>query len=179
LLKKTGKFEWTEEAKEAFESLKVYLTSSPILTLPKKHEDMMLYIATTSTVISAAIMVEREEEGHVYKVQRPVYYVCEVQTDSKIRYLQVKKLLYALLVTSRKLRHYFKGHKITVITDFSLGNILHNRDAIGCILKLVVELGALNIDFALRKAIKSQALADFVAEWIEIQQPAPDAFLDH
>jgi hypothetical protein len=68
LLKKTSKFEWIEEAKEAFESLKVYLTSSPILTPPKKHEDMMLYIAVTSIVVSAAIMVEREEEGHVYKV---------------------------------------------------------------------------------------------------------------
>jgi tagatose-1,6-bisphosphate aldolase len=89
LLKKTGKFEWTEEAQEAFESLKVYLTSSPILTLPKKHEDMMLYIVATSTVVNAAIMVEREEEGHVYKVQRPVYYVSEVLTDSKIRYPQV------------------------------------------------------------------------------------------
>jgi hypothetical protein len=42
-----------------------------------------------------------------------------------------------------------------------------------------VELGALNIDFSPRKAIKSQALADFVAEWTEIQQPVPDAFLDH
>jgi hypothetical protein len=68
LLKKTGKFEWTEDAKEAFESLKAYLTSSPILTPPKKNEDMMLYISTTSTVVSAAIVVEREEEGHVYKV---------------------------------------------------------------------------------------------------------------
>jgi hypothetical protein len=62
----------------------VYLTSSPVLTLPKKHEDMMLYIAATSTVVSAAIVVEREEEGHVYKVQRLVYYVSEVLTDSKI-----------------------------------------------------------------------------------------------
>jgi hypothetical protein len=43
-------FEWTEEAKEAFKSLKVYLTPSPILTPPKKHEDMMLYIAATFTV---------------------------------------------------------------------------------------------------------------------------------
>jgi hypothetical protein len=68
LLKKTGKFEWTEEAKEDLESLKVYLTSSPILTPPKKHEDMMLYISATSTVVSVAIVVEREEEGHVYKV---------------------------------------------------------------------------------------------------------------
>jgi prephenate dehydrogenase len=85
LLKKTDKFEWTEEAKEAFESLKVYLTLSPILTQPKKHEDMMLYIAATSTMVSVAIVVEREE-GHAYKVQRPVYYVSEVLTDSKIRY---------------------------------------------------------------------------------------------
>jgi prephenate dehydrogenase len=69
LLKRTGKFEWTEEAKEAFESLKAYLTSSPILTPPKKHEDMMLYIAATSVVVSVAIIMEREEEGRVYKVQ--------------------------------------------------------------------------------------------------------------
>jgi hypothetical protein len=62
----------------------VYLTSSPILTPLKKHEDMMLYIAATSMVINAAIVVEREEEGHAYKVQRSVYYVSEVLTDSKI-----------------------------------------------------------------------------------------------
>jgi hypothetical protein len=76
----------------------MYLTSSPILTPPKKHEDKMLYIAAPSTVVSAAIVVEREEE-HVYKVQRPVYYFNEVLTDSKIRYPQVQKLLYALLIT--------------------------------------------------------------------------------
>jgi hypothetical protein len=157
----------------------MYLTSSPILTPPEKNEDMMLYISATSTVVSATIVVEREEEGHVYKVQRPVYYISEVLTDSKIRYLHVQKLLYALLITFRKLRHYFESHKITVITDFPLGDILRNKDATGCISKWTVELEALNIDFSPRKAIKSQALADFVAEWTEIQQPAPDTFLDH
>jgi hypothetical protein len=83
LLKKTGKFEWIEEAKEASESLKVYLTYSSVLTPPKKHEDMMTYIAATSMVVSAAIVVEREE-GHVYIVQRPIYYISEVLSDSKI-----------------------------------------------------------------------------------------------
>jgi hypothetical protein len=68
LLKKMGKFEWTKEAKEAFESLKAYLTSSPILTPPKKYEDMMLHIAVTFTVVSTTIIIEREEEGRVYKV---------------------------------------------------------------------------------------------------------------
>jgi hypothetical protein len=84
LLKKIGKFEWAEEAKAAFESLKMYLTSSPILTPPKKNEDMMVYISATSTVVSAAIMVEREE-GHVYKVQQPVYYISEVLTETTLR----------------------------------------------------------------------------------------------
>jgi hypothetical protein len=68
LLKKQGKFEWTEEANMAFKKLKAYLTSSPLLTLPIKHEDMLLYIVATTSVVSAAIIVEREEEGHVYKV---------------------------------------------------------------------------------------------------------------
>ena len=91
----------------------------------------------------------------------------------------MQKLLYALLITSRKLRHYFESHKITVVTDFPLGDILHNRDATGRISKWAVELGALNIDFTPRKAIKSQALADFVVEWTEIQQPMLNTILDH
>jgi hypothetical protein len=179
ILKKTGKFEWIEEAKEAFKSLKSYLTSSTVLMPPKKHEDMIMYIAATSMVVSTAIVVEREQEGHVYKVQWPVYYNNEVLLDLKIRYLHVQKLLYALLITSHKLCHYFESHKTTVITVSPLGDILHNRDATGCISKWAVELGALNVDFTLRKAIKSQALADFVAEWTEIQQPTPDAILNH
>jgi hypothetical protein len=90
LLKITGKLEWTEEAKDAFEKLKAYLTSSPILIPPKKHEAMMLYIAATNMVVSTAIVVEREEEEHVYKVQRLIYYIIEVLSDSKIRYSYVK-----------------------------------------------------------------------------------------
>ena len=91
----------------------------------------------------------------------------------------MQKLLYALLITSRKLHHYFESHKITVVIDFPLGDILHNRDAIGCISKWAVELGALNIDFTPRKTIKSQALADFVTEWTEIQQHMSNTILDH
>jgi hypothetical protein len=108
---------------------------------------MMLYIATTSTVVSATIVIEREEEASVYKVQCPIYYISEVLSDSKIRYRHVQKLLYALLITSRKLRHYFESHNITVVTYFPLEDILHNRDATGRISKWAIELGALNINF--------------------------------
>jgi hypothetical protein len=56
---------------------------------PTKNEDMMLYISVTSIVVSAIIVVEREEKWHVYKVLRPVYYISEVLTDSKIWYPHV------------------------------------------------------------------------------------------
>jgi hypothetical protein len=164
ILKKSGKFEWTNEANDAFEKLKAYLTSSPVLTPPMKKEDMLLYIAATTMVVSVAIIVEREEEAHVFKVQRLVYYVSVVLSDSKVQYPLVQKLLYAILIASRNLRHYFDDHKITVVIDFILGNILHNQDATGRISKWAIELGALNIEFTPCKAIKSQALIDFIAE---------------
>jgi hypothetical protein len=122
-------------------------------------------------MVSTAIIVERQEDGHAYPVQRPVYFVSEVLSESKARYQQ--KLLYAVLITSRKLRHYFQEYSISVVTDYPLGDILRNQDATGRISKWAVELGALNIDFKPRTAIKSQALVEFMAEWRENQLPTP------
>lgn len=86
----------------------------------------------------------------------------------------MQKLLYAILITSRKLWHYFQAHKIKVASTYPLGNILHNPDANGRVVKWLVELGAFTIEFTPRSTIKSQALVDFIAEWIEIQDPPPD-----
>ena len=66
-----------------------------------------------------------------------------------------------------------------MVSNFPLGDALRNRDATGCISKWLVELGAQNIEFVSRKAIKSQALADFIAELTEAQQPTPTLILDH
>jgi hypothetical protein len=102
-----------------------------------------------------------------------MYFVSKVLSESKVRYPTVQKLLYAILITSRKLRHYFDEYMITVITDFLLVDILHNQDATGRISKWVVKLGALSIDFKPRTAIKSQTLVNFMAEWRENQIPTP------
>jgi hypothetical protein len=155
LLKHQEKFVSTLEADQALAQLKDFLSKPLILTASHKGEKLLLYLAATTHVVSTAIVVERQEDGHAYPVQRPVYFVNEVLSESKARYQPVQKLLYAVLITSRKLRHYFQEYSISVVTDYPLGDILRNQDATGRISKWAVELGALTIDFKPRTSIKS------------------------
>jgi hypothetical protein len=177
LLKKVDKFQWTLEAQEALDALKKFLTTPPVLKPPCQAtpnqlvEDLLLYISCTTYVVSTALVVERAEEGHTYPVQHPVYFISEVLGPSKKKYPHVQKLLYAILLTARKLCHYFDNHKVIVVTEFPIGDILHNKEAIGRIAKWAYELGAHDIEFQPRTAIKTQALVDFVLEWTEQQVP--------
>jgi ribonuclease HI len=92
-----------------------------------------------------------------------------VLSETKIRYPQIQKLLYAVILTRRKLRHYFESHPVTVVSSFLLGEIIQCREASGRIAKWAVELMGEMISFAPRKAIKSQVLPDFLAEWVDTQ----------
>jgi hypothetical protein len=68
LLKKHERFSWTAEAQEVLDKLKVSLTHAPVLTPPQDSEPLYLYVAATTQVVSAVIVVERTEEGHAFPV---------------------------------------------------------------------------------------------------------------
>jgi hypothetical protein len=114
----------TVNTDQALAQLKDFLPKPPVLTAPRKKEQLLLYLATTTHVVSTAIVVERQEDGYAYPVQRPIYFISEVLSESKACYQPVLKLLYAVLITSRKLRHYFPEYSISVVTDYPLGDIL-------------------------------------------------------
>jgi hypothetical protein len=150
--------------------------SLPILVAPKPEEPLYLYIAAAAEAVSMVLVVERpapesqepEDSGPtagVRTIQRLVYYVSEVLHEAKTRYLETHKLLYAVLVASGKLRHYFQAHRIVVVTSFPLRAILHNSNATGNIAKWAAELVEFHLDFRPRHAINSQVLADFIVEW--------------
>src|SRR4051812_13193737 len=61
LLRKGEKFEWTEEARQAFAYLKKTLSTPPILAVPKEREKLYLYIATRNSVVSTTLVVESAE----------------------------------------------------------------------------------------------------------------------
>lgn len=76
-----------------------------------------------------------------------------------------------MLLVRRKLRHYFEAHPVIVVSSFPLGEIIQNQEASGRIVKWSVELMGETLTYAPHKAIKSQILADFVAEWTDTQLP--------
>ena len=82
-------------------------------------------------------------------------------------------MLYAVVLAWCKLRHYFEAHPVTVVSSFLLGEIVHNQEVIGRIAKWSVELMGEALTYAPREVVKSQVLADFIAEWTDTQLPHP------
>jgi hypothetical protein len=71
-------------------------------------------------------LYEEKTPEDITKVQKPMYFISMVLRDARERYTMQQKLLYTLLIASSKLRHYFQGHPIKVVTDRPLETILRN-----------------------------------------------------
>ncbi|KAI5336927.1 hypothetical protein L3X38_016196 [Prunus dulcis] len=158
-LKKGQRDKWDEECEVAFQNLKTYLTSPPLLSKPVPGEDLFVYLAVSNSAISSALI--REELG----AQHPVFYTSKALLDAETRYPKLEKLILALVVSARKLRPYYQAHRVIVMTDFPLRSILHSPDASQRLMKWAIELSQYDLLYRPKTAIKAQALADFVAEF--------------
>ncbi|KAK0585539.1 hypothetical protein LWI29_030079 [Acer saccharum] len=99
IIKQGKKMKWDQESEQAFQALKEYLASPPLLVKPLVGEELQLYLAVSETAKSGALVKECN-----YGAQRPIYYVSCALTKSEKNYNILEKLVYALVTTARKLR---------------------------------------------------------------------------
>ena len=159
ILKKNKKFEWKEEHEKAFQELKTYLSTPPLLVKPVDAEPLILYLAVSPHTVSAVLLKDLEGDHH------PVYYVSKSLLDPETRYSHLEKLILALVMASTKLRHYFETHPIHVKTNYPIKSVMRKPEMSGRMAKWSVKLSTYNIIYEPKTAIKSQALADFVADF--------------
>jgi hypothetical protein len=130
---------------------------------PLPGAPLLLYVAASHSAVSAAL-VQEKLDGQIKK-QAPVYFISEVLSLSKKNYTELEKVLYAVLMASRKLWHYFQAYHIIVPSSQPLKDIMRNREATGRIGKWAAELNEFSIDYVHRSSIQFQALADFITDW--------------
>jgi len=114
---------------------------------------LLLYVVASDHAVGGVLVQEKEEESKV--IQQPVYYISEVLSGAKLNYIEIEKIVYAVQIFSRKLKHYFQAHEITVPSSQPLGDILYNKEASGRIGKWATELSQFELNYVSRTSIKS------------------------
>ncbi|KAK9079977.1 hypothetical protein SSX86_001652 [Deinandra increscens subsp. villosa] len=147
-----------KEAEDAFKQLKEFLVTLPTLTAPVVGEILQMYLAVSEGAVSSVLVAERGQK------QMPIYYVSKVLKDYEMRYSPMEKLVYALVLSARRLRRYFQAHTVEILTTSSINQVLRRHEVSVKMVKWAVELGQYDIQFKPRTAIKGQVVADFLAE---------------
>ncbi|KAL6288531.1 hypothetical protein ACE6H2_006041 [Prunus campanulata] len=149
---------WTAECDRAFQDLKAYMSRAPLLSTPLPGEELILYLSVSATALSSVLI--RKPNG----IELPIFYTSHALQDAEIRYPELEKLAYALVLSARKLRPYFQAHSIIVLTNQPLRQILQKPETSGRLVKWAIELGEFDIRYHPRPAEKGQAVADFISE---------------
>ena len=108
-----------------------------------------MYLAVSASAVSAALI---REDG---KKQLPVYYVSQAFQGVESRYPRIEKIAFALIVASRKLRHYFQANPVLVMTDQPIKKSMSKPEAAGRIVQWAIELSQFDIEYHPRTTIKA------------------------
>ncbi|KAK0589555.1 hypothetical protein LWI29_015789 [Acer saccharum] len=166
IIKQGKNMKWDQESEQAFQAMKEYLASPPLLVKPIPGEELQLYLAVSETATSGALVKECSDG-----IQRPIYYVSRALSKLEKNYTILEKLAFALVTVARKLQHYFQAHTVAVITDQPLRQFLQRPDVSSQLVLWALELTQYDIRYKARTTIKAQAQADFVAEFSMISYP--------
>jgi ribonuclease HI len=161
LLKKGVSFNWSAKCQEAFERIQAIMTKLPTVCAPVAGKPLRLYLASNSQAIGALVAQENDDG-----VEQPVYYVSRGLKDTETRYSVAERACLALVYASQRLRHYFLAHKIQLMTkSHPIRSLLHRPVLSGRLAQWLLQLSQYEISTETPTAIKSQAIADLLAQF--------------
>ncbi|KAI5338851.1 hypothetical protein L3X38_018123 [Prunus dulcis] len=159
-LKQEQTFKWEEQHQQAFQEIKDYLSNPPVLSPPKRGRPLKLYVSASEVSIGS-LLVQDNKEGK----EQAVYYLSRTLTEVERRYSAIERLCLALYFTAVKLRHYMLPHTIYIIAKTDLIKYMLTRPMLrGRIGKWTLALTEFTLRYVPQKAVKGQAVADFLAD---------------
>ncbi|KAM1087466.1 hypothetical protein ACFX2B_012841 [Malus domestica] len=159
-MKKDASFIWDDASRNAFESIKQYLASPPILGALMPGKPLILYIAAQEGSIGALLAQENEDQK-----ERALYYLGITLTGAELNYSQIEKMCLALVFVVQKLRHYMHAYIIHLVAKADPVKYVMSKPVLtGQLAKWAFIFNQYEIIYVLAKAVKGQALADFLAD---------------
>ncbi|KAM1231105.1 hypothetical protein TB2_041121 [Malus domestica] len=159
-LKDKENFEWGPLHQQAFDIIKAYLTSPPVLVPPQRGKPLKLYISASEKSIGS-LLAQNNEGGK----EQAVYYLSRILTEVETRYSPVERLCLALYFTASKLRHYMLPCHVHIITKTDVIKYMLSKPMLtGRIGKWILALSEFSFQYVPQRAVKGQAIADFLTE---------------
>ncbi|KAI5337294.1 hypothetical protein L3X38_016565 [Prunus dulcis] len=138
----------------------------PFIVNSEHGDILVIYLSVSVSAVSSVLIRSKDNAKH------PVHYVSKALQDAEVRYPDIEKLAFALVVSAKRLRPYFQAHTIHVLTNQPLRQVLQKPETSGRLVKWAIELGEFDIHYKPRPAIRRQAVADFLSEFTEPQASA-------
>nr|ABA96125.1 retrotransposon protein, putative, unclassified [Oryza sativa Japonica Group] len=158
-LKADQQFTWGAEQQKALDNIKEYLSSPPVLIPPQKGIPFRLYLSASKKSIGSVLIQELEGK------ERVVFYLSRRLLDAETRYSPVEKLCLCLYFSCTRLRHYLLSNECTVICKADVVRYMLSAPILkGRVGKWIFSLTEFDLRYESPKAIKGQAIADFIVE---------------
>ncbi|KAI5344786.1 hypothetical protein L3X38_012663 [Prunus dulcis] len=140
---------WTAECDAAFSELKKYMGRAPLLSTPEHGDILVIYLSISVSAVSSVLIRSKDNAEH------PVHYVSKALQDAEVRYPDIEKLAFALVLIYQLLRQ-----------------VLQKPETSERLVKWVIELGEFDIHYKPRPTTRGQAVADFLSEFTKPQASA-------
>ena len=175
LLRKNQPTIWNDDCQLAFERIKEYLLSPPVLVPPMPGRPLLLYLSVSDMALGC-ILAQLDDSGK----ERAIYYLSKRMLEYEMRYVMIERFCLALVWATRRLRHYMTEYSVHLISRLDPLRYLFDRPALaGRLMRWLVLLTEFDIHYVSQKSIKGSVVADHLASLPIIKsRPIDDDFPD-